>query len=157
MPTPAHNNIVEALRTVLQESDYEVPRRKRFPFPSLLERFDHRKLVPDLYANKKGKNQYDVFQVWDTEDYGAAAYEIMRVALTPNIASYSIILVENERLAKDSWTRSYAQSFVNGVLDVLDSARVSLSKNEVRYAEVDSETAKDVEETKRYLKKELGI
>jgi hypothetical protein len=67
--------------------------------------------------------------------------------------------VENERLArkKDNWTRSYAQTFVNGVLDVLDSRQVSLPKNEVHYAEVDAETAKDVEKTKRYLKQELRI
>ncbi|HEV2119952.1 MAG TPA: hypothetical protein VGS11_07625 [Candidatus Bathyarchaeia archaeon] len=159
MPTPEHNNVVNALDQALRESGYEVSHGTALPFPSVLERFGHRRLMPDLWANKKGIKQYDVYQVWDSEGSGDAISEVMRAELTPNVGSLSIVLVENERLARknDNWTLSYTRNYVKGVLEVLDHSRLSFPWNEFYFAEVSSAMAKDLVKTKQYLKQKLGI
>jgi hypothetical protein len=159
MPSEAHNNVVDAIDEALTESGYEVSRGTALPFPSVLERFGHRRLMPDLWAKKKDSKQYDVYEVWDSESSGGAISEVMRAALTPNVRSLSIVLIENERLARknDNWTLSYTRNYVKGVFEVLDISRLSFPWNEVYFAEVDSATAKDVEKTKQYLKQKLGI
>lgn len=156
MPTQAHDIVVATLVTLLQGSNYDVE-RGNFPHPSQLG--GHKQFRPDLYASEKGKQKYHIYQVWDTEGEGAAVYEIISVALMPNVASYSIVLVENERLAsrKNEWTSSYAGGLVDGVLGALDKSRVRLSRNNIRLADVDSTTAKDIEKTKNHLRQVFGF
>ena len=133
----------------------EVHREESFVEASILEaRWDHPTLTPDLWAKNRGKKRYDVYQIWDAEGEGIAAYEVMRTAITPNIGYVCIVTLAK---GQDSWNAKYARKFVNGVLEVLEEKRLHVSPEFFCYANLDADSLSSRAKVRRILVKRVDL
>jgi hypothetical protein len=138
-----HGKVIHALSILAKNySDYqtgEIHSEERLPRPALVPVGKGSLQIyymPDLWAKCKKRSQFDVYEVWDSQDRDKAFFEVFRVAYTPGIRYYHIVCISDSR---EGWTRDDAVELERGVLDnlrdaVIDSQDVSVAevdKNEV--------------------------
>jgi hypothetical protein len=152
-----HDHVVSLLFSLVdKDSEYKrkEPQSKTYPLHIHFKK-DTKEHHPDIYAQTKSKNEFDIYEVWHTEDEREACSDILHAACIDGIRYFSIVCVDSG--LPDPWKKEYAKKLVRIFSNSLrnESGKLLLPPDKVYYADIIKEDLRDGNKILQSLKKQL--